>query len=324
MPRPTVTIIVVSYNTREAVRDCLRALARVRDEAELDVVVVDNASVDDTVGMIQDEFPDARLISNHENRGFAAAVNQGASSTQAEFFLMLNPDTWISRGALAKLLAVMGQDPRIAVVGAQLASFRGDDQGSVLAPPTLTKEFFNLLPELKAILVPAFLKRRLQRGRHVERRGQVEVPAVSGGAMLVRTRAFREAGGLDERFFVYHEEVDLCLRLAQRGWRIVFQPAAVVLHYDALATGFRTNRLPPEPVLSWRLRGTAVLFEKHTVAGTRDRFVRLACRLLRLRALLARWRGRWAAAGQADWARRAEELEMAAVSLAAPRSGAEL
>ena len=167
----------------------------------------------------------------------------------------------------------------------------------------------------KTIILPYSIKNHLISGRD-RRRGQIiEVPAVSGGDMLIRSAAFRQAGGMDERFFVYHEEVDLCLRLHKSGWKIVFAPQAQILHYDALSTRYKPTKIPAEPVLSWRLNGLSILFEKHGTRGQRSRFIAMAKLLLRFRAMLCRFRSGIAPGSATLWKARAKELEMAAVSL---------
>ncbi|MBL0060191.1 MAG: glycosyltransferase family 2 protein [bacterium] len=312
---PSVTIAIISFNTRDALRDCLRSIERVRDEVNVDVIIVDNASHDGSLDMLKWEFPHIRVIANSENIGFACAVNQAFEASSSDFFMMLNPDTWVAKNSIVGLVEMAERDTEIAVVGAQLTSFEGDSQQSVLAKPTLAKEFLNLLPELKSILLPYFIKSILIRGRE-RRRGQIiEVPAVSGGAMLMRSSAFRQAGGMDERFFVYHEEVDLCLRLHKSGWKIVFAPQAQILHYDALSTQYNPLKIPSEPVLSWRLNGLSILFEKHGTRGQRGQFIAMVKLLLRFRAMLCRFRSSIASGSAALWLARAKELEMAAVSL---------
>jgi GT2 family glycosyltransferase len=141
------------------------------------------------------------------------------------------------------------------------------------------------------------------------------VTAVSGGAMLLRSEAFRRVGGMDPRFFVYHEEVDLCLRLRKEGWKIVFAPQAQVLHADALSTGYKTDRLPMEPVLSWRLNGQSILFEKHFTASQHRKFVKMASTVLKTRATIAKLGAHFAGAKREHLFARAEELRSAAARL---------
>lgn len=312
---PSVTVAIVNYNTREALRNCLSSLRRVLNEVNMTIIVVDNASSDGSLAMLESEFHDLTVLANRENVGFARAINQAFVSCTSDFFLMLNPDTWVAKNAVVRLVEMAERDPKIGVVGAQLTSFRGDTLQSVLARPNLAKEFLNLFPELKAVLLPPFIKQILLRSRERRRGEIIEVPAVSGGAMLVRSVAFKDAGGLDERFFVYHEEVDFCLRVQKLGWKVVIAPDAQVLHLEALSTGFKVNRLPSEPVLGWRLTGLAILFEKHGSRRQSARFVRMAQILLKVRALLCSLRAWWGGEMRENWKRRSQELELAAVRL---------
>lgn len=315
MNRPKLTIAIVNYKTREALQECLQSLVRVSDEAEIELVVVDNASSDGSVEMLTRDFPAAFVIPNCQNLGFARAINQAFAYCNSPYFAFLNPDTWIARGTLSNLLETFERDPQIAVVGAQLTAFSGDTQPSVLAGPTVFKEFWNLLPEFKAILLPKRLKRFLLNFRTHDSRGVQEAEAVSGGALVVRSESFRQADGLDDRFFLYHEEVDLCLRLRKSGWKIAFQPRAQVLHHDALASGFRAHRLPTEPVLTWRLMGKKLLFEKHGSVGQVRRYVRMASLILHLRAVCCQIIAVFAGQSGINWRKRETELSKAAKRL---------
>ncbi len=315
MNRPKITVAIVNYKTREALQECLRSLARLAEEAEIELVVVDNASNDGSVEMLSREFPKAFVIPNCQNLGFARAINQAFAYCNTPFFAFLNPDTWVARGTLSRLLETFDRDPKIAVVGAQLTAFSGDSQPSVLAGPTVFKEFWNLLPEFKAFLLPKRFKRFLLSFRTHGSGGTQEAVAVSGGALIVRSDAFREANGLDDRFFLYHEEVDLCLRLRKLGWKIAFEPNAQVLHHDALASGFRMHRLPSEPVLSWRLMGKKLLFEKHCSVGQVRRYVRMASLILHLRVQYCQIAAMFAGKSRSNWRNRATELSRAAKRL---------
>ena len=136
---PSVTIAIVSYNTCDALRDCLKSIERVRDEVKVEVVIVDNASSDGSLAMLEWEFPHIRVLTNTENIGFARAVNQAFEASDSDFFMMLNPDTWIAKNSIVRLVEMAERDPEIAVVGAQLTSFEGDSQQSVMSKPILAK-----------------------------------------------------------------------------------------------------------------------------------------------------------------------------------------
>lgn len=315
MNQPGVTIAIVNYRTREALHDCLRSLERVKDEVTLRIVVVDNASGDGSVELIAARFPEVELIPNSTNVGFARAINQAFVRCSTPFFMFLNPDTWVARHSISRMVETLGQDPKIAVVGAQLTALGGDPQPSVLAAPTLFKEFWNLLPELKSLLFLTPLQRAVARNRESRQGAQVMVEAVSGGALMVRSDAFREIGGLDDRFFLYHEEVDMCLALRQRGYRIVLAPDARILHHDALASGFRASKLPADPVLTWRLMGKKLLFEKHGTKSQVKRYEQMASVLLNLRANACRLLAIFHVAHRSALRARADELAKAAKRL---------
>lgn len=259
------------------------SLRRVSSEVDLSVVIVDNDSRDGSVDLIKERFPEVQLTANSYNAGFAKAVNQGFALADSDYLLILNPDTWVARNALTKLLTEIESDSSISAVGAQLTNFAGEKLPSVLATPTLHKEFWNLIPELKSLLFPRACRQWVQHLRSSGSNQPVDVPAVSGAAMLVRSNDFRDLGGFDERFYLYHEEVDYCIRLRKKGLRVRFVPQAQVIHHDALASGYRTDRLPDEPVLGWRIMGKWLLFAKHGTAAQRRAYVLLVSVLLTLR-----------------------------------------
>ncbi|MBK6766054.1 MAG: glycosyltransferase [bacterium] len=172
MSQSRVTIAIVNYRTRQALRDCLRSLGRVTNEAELRIVVVDNASGDGSVELLASDFPQVEVISNSTNVGFARGVNQAFERCTTPYFMFLNPDTWVPRHTLARMVKTLESNGRFAVVGAQLATFAGDPLPSVLAGPTLVKEFWNMIPELKAVLFIAPVRRSLARFRQNRVDGQ--------------------------------------------------------------------------------------------------------------------------------------------------------
>lgn len=315
MPQAYVNIGIVNYNTRDALASCLSGLQRVSDEAHLTVTVVDNASSDGSAEMVRAQFPDVRLVPNDYNAGFAKGINQAFAHCDAPFFFILNPDTWVGRGAIAKLLKEFEAHGSCAVAGAQLTCFAGERVPSVLAAPTLFKEFWNLLPEVKALLFPRRAVRLVQYLRSANRNQSTSVKIASGAAFMVRSSVFRSLGGFDERFYLYHEEVDFCLRALAEGHTVRFVPGAQVLHHDALASGFRANSLPGEPVLGWRTMGKWLLFAKHDSASKRRRFARLAGIMLRLRAGWYDWVSRFTLAGRDQMRRRATEYRQVAARL---------
>ena len=223
---PRVTAVVVSFNTRDDLRRCLASL-RAHAGLPCKVVVVDNASGDASADMVRGEFPEARLIRNRENVGFSRANNQGLREAAGAYVLILNSDAELTPGALPALVALLDAQPRVAAVGPRTLNPDGTVQVSF--GPALTP-------------LAEWRQRRLVRGvrrrdpaalAEAEARAAVEREPdwVSGSCLLGRKQALDAVGGFDESFFLYEEDVDLCLRLRRAGWSIVFTPAAAVVHH---------------------------------------------------------------------------------------------
>ena len=223
--KPTVSAIVVSYNTRDDVLRCLSTLERHAD-LPFETLVVDNASVDGSVDAVRATWPAVRIIANPRNVGFAAACNQGVLASRAPYALLLNSDAEVRPGAVPALVALLDARPDVAVAGPRTL----DEDGTVQVSfgPDLT-------------LAGEWRQRRLLRGvrarhrgplRHAEEasRREAEPAWVSGSCMLARRAALETVGLFDEGFFLYEEDADLCLRLRRAGWRVVFTPAAEVVH----------------------------------------------------------------------------------------------
>ncbi len=286
-------VVIVSYNTCEFLRGSLLALKRLSDEGPFDIVVVDNGSSDGSVQMVANDFPDVRLIALEENLGFAQANNRAVEELSTSEILFLNPDTVLTRGAIEKLRKLLDTHPAAAVAGGQLVIENGDPQPSSFAFPTLWREFWSYLPELKGFFhVRAFASRLsrmlpgLWRGSYRWDPEIRQVDSVAGACMIIRADAFRKLGGFRKEFFLYHEELELCYRLRQQGWEVWLEPRARVLHYEGQASGTRRFRLAPTPILRYRLKGMDYFWSEHcsrfsyTVWGLMVRFI------LRFRAIL--------------------------------------
>jgi N-acetylglucosaminyl-diphospho-decaprenol L-rhamnosyltransferase len=221
-----VTVVTVSFNTREELRRCLRSLA---DHATLplQVIVVDNASADLSREMVLREFATVLLLEGVENLGFARAANRGLREARAPYVLFLNSDAEVRPGALETLVSLLDTRPEVGVVAPRTVGTDGTIQ--VSSGPALTP-------------LSEWRQRRLVRGvrgrvpaalARAERiHGEEHEPAwVSAACLLARHDALLAVGGFDEAFFLYEEDVDLCVRVRRAGWRILFTPAAEVLHH---------------------------------------------------------------------------------------------
>jgi GT2 family glycosyltransferase len=231
-----VAVVVVSFNTRDELLRCLGTLALVR--TPLEVVVVDNASGDGSAEAVRRDFPLAKVLENAANEGYSKANNRGWRATAAPFVLLLNSDTEVRAGTVERMLEVLETRPRVGVVGPRTLGSDGFVQ--VSSGPDLTP-----LAEWK--------QRRLVRGVAVGDRGALAFAAARysaehepdwvSGSCLLTSRAHLEAvGGLDEGFFLYEEDVDLCVRIGRLGCRVLFTPAAEVLHHKGRSMAHAPER----------------------------------------------------------------------------------
>ncbi|MEB3220696.1 MAG: glycosyltransferase [Candidatus Sericytochromatia bacterium] len=223
------TTVIVSWNTRELLAACLTSLFA--DCPEARVVVVDNASADETVAGLAPRFPQAAWLPQAENLGFARGNNVGLAGVETEFAWLLNPDTEVSPGALAQLEAWLDEHPEAAAVGAGLLNPDGSPQPCAFGLPTAATTLAEWW------LLPGPLARLRDRlCRLAPRRTAGRVGWVLGAAVLVRTSVLRELGGLREDFFMYAEEVEWCRRAALAGWEVHLAPEARVVHHGGAST----------------------------------------------------------------------------------------
>lgn len=225
-----VSIIIVNWNTRDILRGCLASIFKQTSDVSFEVIVVDNASRDASVEMVRSEFPAVTLVANADNRGFAAANNQGIRLSTGRYALLLNPDTVILDAAISRCVAIADAHADVGVVGCQVLT---DEH-------TIQRTGFAFPGPWNLFLILSGLSRKFPRSRTFgkpelgwwDRNSEQDVEVVSGMFMLVRREAIDQVGLMDESFFVYAEEADWCYRFAQAGWRRVFTPSARILHLD--------------------------------------------------------------------------------------------
>ena len=242
---PSVTIILVSWNTRDLLRWALRS---VRDHAAMPVhmVVVDNASSDGSPEMVRAEFPEATLIVNPDNRGFGQANNQGFAASDEPLVLLLNSDAELTPGALPALVGEMDRYPNAGVVGARLVFPNGRFQASFADFPTLGRELLALAGLSRLLFGPTYPS--YAEAASGEPRA---VDWVGGACMLLRREAVTATGGFDPGYHLYSEEMDLCRRIRQAGFTVRYQPSAVAVHHGGQSS---TQRSLEQPRLLWESR----------------------------------------------------------------------
>jgi GT2 family glycosyltransferase len=223
---PEVSVIIVSYNTRELLRECIESiLCEQGDGLAVEVIVVDNASADGSAAMVAERFPQARLIANPDNRGFGAACNQGLEVAQGRYALILNADIRAQPGAQQRLVEFMDAHPDAAVCGGQLRYPDGRIQPSCARDLTLWWVFCE-----QSMLAKLFPRTRLFGGywrTHWDLSATIETEQVMGACMMLR----RPFPRFDEDYFLYCEDTDLCYRVRQAGGRIYYVHDAVFVHH---------------------------------------------------------------------------------------------
>jgi len=221
-----LAVIVVSHEQERFLPRCLSTLLGHVDGLSVDLVVVDNGSTGGTRDLVERDFPRARAIDS-ENRGFAHACNLAAATCDARWLLFLNPDTEFLEGSLARLLGGLG--PEVGIAGVRQL----DDDGELITTmrgfPTALRALGDSLGLERVPRRPGWLGERDLRLERYQR--EFEGDWTIGSFLLVRRETFDALGGFDERFFLYSEEVDLCLRVRRAGWKVVHSPAVTILHH---------------------------------------------------------------------------------------------
>jgi len=231
---PEVAFVIVTFNSAGQVAQCLRSIARQRLHRAR-IVVVDNASTDETISVIRQTGIGLTLIENRTNRGFAAACNQAVEAVGEEFVLLLNPDARLSPGAVSTLVDAVVSSQEIGIAGPRILDESGALIPSAYRLPTLFQELaflFRLKPILlwgpvRVVLGPLLMRRFGQFDPH--RRRKV-VESVVGSCLLVRRDVWERLSGFDEGFFLFYEEKDFCKRAAEAGYKTLFVPEAKVIH----------------------------------------------------------------------------------------------
>jgi GT2 family glycosyltransferase len=268
-----LSIIIVSWNTRQDLLRCLASIWADPPACSFEVLVFDNASNDGTAEAVAAEYPQVRLKASPENLGFARANNGAASIAQGQFWLLLNPDTIVHPGALDALVRYLAGQPNVAGVGPRLVNLDGSLQPSIERLPSLFREWWRLfhLDRLYPVSQygPAVLASQAPQ--------QVEV--LNGACLLLRADVVRPMGLFDEDYFVYSEEIDLCDRLGQAGWELHWLPEAVVTH----CVGRSTSQVADHMFLEL-YRNKIKFFRKRrsTLAGAVYKFILLQASLVRI------------------------------------------
>lgn len=248
-----LSVVIINWNTRQLLDECLASIYRETKDIDFEIFVVDNASSDRSAEMVREKYlpaeltgatapqrsegmamdreagPAVRLIENKENCGFAAANNQALREAKGNYILILNPDTIIKNNAINKALDILSKRPEIGILGPKTYNNDGTIQKTVRRDPTISVGLL-IAAKLQRIFPSArALKNYYYRGFDYSR--EAYVPQIQGSFMLIRRAVLDKIGFFDERFFIWFEEVDLCLRAKAAGWKILYSPVAEIIHY---------------------------------------------------------------------------------------------
>ncbi len=262
MKTPTLSIIMVSYNTANYTRRAIESIYQETGQTGFELIVVDNASTDDSVQVLSSHFPAIKLLKSADNLGFAGGVCLGVAQAQGEYLLLLNPDTLICDGAIDKLLQFAGQYPKNGIWGGvTLNHDRSVNTQHAWSKPTFATLLFSALGLSKLFHHSCFFN-------HAnygcwQRDSVKEVDILSGCFFLTTRKVWDQLGGLDPQFFMYAEEADYCLRALQQGYQPIVTPEARIIHHGGVSHSHFSEKLIK------LMKGKVELINRHVSSGKR-------------------------------------------------------
>jgi len=235
-----LSIIILCWNDLKVIGDCLKSIYAATHSTDFEVIVSDNGSSDGSIEFIRENYPQVRLIENGSNLRFAKANNVGIRVSRGEYVLILNPDTIIHEAALDKIVTFADRHPEAGAFGCRVLNADGSYQGCIRPFPSIRSEWIAAL-HLNSL---AYLSDWFQPGKYVGWKGDTErvVGWLAGCFILVRGDLLKRLGGFDEQFFYYHEDMDLCRRVWEAGYSILYTPEVQITHLGGVST---SKRFPP-------------------------------------------------------------------------------
>jgi len=236
----SVAVMVVNWNTAALLQDCLKSLESLPENDELEIVVIDNASSDDSVEVVREFFPDVKLLENATNEGFARANNQGVCCSTSPYILLLNSDTIVEPGAIANARDYLAAHDDVGAVGCRIINLDGTVQSSVFRDPSL-RGVVGVALGLSQLFPNSEWMNADRYGR-ADPTVPTSVEVIMGSFFMVRRNDFADEDLLDEGFFMYAEEADLCRRIRERGQQVHFLPIPGALHIAGASTRSAAQR----------------------------------------------------------------------------------
>lgn len=256
-----LSVLVINWNNSRDLRVALQSIMQQQHRHTIEIVVADNASSDDSREMVTREFPEAHLVAHAINLGFGAGNNRAVPATTGRYVLFLNSDTIVTEGALDALVDFADATPDAGIIGPKLLNKDESLQYSCRRFPSLGTGFFRNTPLGRLLPANRFTRDYLMRDfDHATPR---DVDWVSGAALLIRRETLERTGGFDEDFYMYCEDVDLCFRAHEAGWRVVYYPSAVIHHI----IGRSSDQVPTRMTYHFH-RSMYLFYRKHYAART--------------------------------------------------------
>ncbi|MCD6570725.1 MAG: glycosyltransferase family 2 protein [Deltaproteobacteria bacterium] len=272
-----ISIIIVNYNTKEDLINCLESVYRAQAGLKIQTIVIDNNSKDGSAEMVETSFPDVELIANKDNVGFVAASNQGIRHAKGRYILLLNPDTILFEDTLEKSVEYMDARPDVGCLGIKTLTAKGNIFPNGNTFPSEIKTLARLLM-LREILPNKWIRKRLPHimgkvaSAYADREQEREVDMVGGFYLFLRADAVKQAGELEEAYWADIEDSDYCCMLKKAGWKVVYWPGASMIHLIGSSIERRTFSLDTYLRVN---ENTMLFFKRHYPAR----------RLLALRAI---------------------------------------
>ena len=228
-----ISVIIVSWNAKEYLRECLNSLVQELRGYDSEILVVDNASSDGSDILIQESFPDCKLIQTGKNLGFAKANNIGIKESSGRYLFLINSDITLLDGCIRKILLFLEMNPAIGILGPQIINPDGYIQRSCMEFPNLWNTLCNAIGAYRFSKSKLFGGQMMTYWKHDTTR---RVDIINGCFWAIRRESLKQVGLLDERFFIYGEDIDYCRRFNQAGWEVVFFPLAKAIHYQGASS----------------------------------------------------------------------------------------
>lgn len=245
-----VTIVLVNYNTKDLTRNCLKSVYEKTKDVEFEIFIVDNNSQDDSIDMIEQEFPQVKLIKNSDNKGFGAANNIAIKKSHAKYIFCLNTDTLLINNAVKILYDYMEENTNVGACGGQMYDKQMQPNYSIGNFPTIQRIFLQYTGLNK--IFKKYWQEKITPCKIVNYTKPTDVDYIIGADLMLRKSVLDKVGLFDENIFLYGEESDLCYRIVKSGKRVVFVPSSEIIHLQGMSShSINTSKIQYISLIYW-------------------------------------------------------------------------